>query len=42
MEIVLLTKAVNKYPGGTPSRWEKISHMVGRQTDEVDFLFTTQ
>ncbi|XP_076468940.1 dnaJ homolog subfamily C member 1-like [Babylonia areolata] len=34
-ELVLLAKAVNKFPGGTPKRWEKIANMVGRSVDEV-------
>lgn len=34
-ELVLLAKAVNKFPGGTPKRWEKIADMVGRSVDDV-------
>ncbi|KAL8586389.1 hypothetical protein ACOMHN_023004 [Nucella lapillus] len=34
-EVVLLAKAVNRFPGGTPNRWEKIANMVGRSVDEV-------
>nr|KAG5706140.1 hypothetical protein BaRGS_025762 [Batillaria attramentaria] len=34
-ELVLLAKAVNKFPGGTLHRWEKIANMVGRSVDEV-------
>ncbi|KAK7496327.1 hypothetical protein BaRGS_00012492 [Batillaria attramentaria] len=34
-EQVLLAKAVNKFPGGTLHRWEKIANMVGRSVDEV-------
>ncbi|GFR90677.1 DnaJ homolog subfamily C member 1-like [Elysia marginata] len=34
-ELVLLSKAVNKFPGGTHQRWEKIADMVGRSVAEV-------
>ncbi|XP_005108283.3 dnaJ homolog subfamily C member 1 [Aplysia californica] len=34
-ELVFLSKAVNKFPGGTPQRWEKIADMVGRSVSEV-------
>ncbi|KAK7109665.1 dnaJ homolog subfamily C member 1-like [Littorina saxatilis] len=34
-ELVMLAKAVNKFPGGTPKRWEKIADMIGRSVDEV-------
>ena len=32
---MLLAKAVNKFPGGTPKRWEKIADMVGRSVNDV-------
>lgn len=31
----LFAKAVNKFPGGTPKRWEKIAEMLGRSVSEV-------
>ncbi|PVD30290.1 hypothetical protein C0Q70_09554 [Pomacea canaliculata] len=34
-ELILLAKAVNKFPGGTLHRWEKIAEMVGRSVEEV-------
>lgn len=34
-EIAKLAKAANKFPGGTPNRWQKIADMVGRTTEEV-------
>ncbi|CAG5121782.1 unnamed protein product, partial [Candidula unifasciata] len=34
-ELVLLSKAVNKFPGGCHQRWEKIADMVGRSVSEV-------
>ncbi|XP_013090236.2 dnaJ homolog subfamily C member 1-like [Biomphalaria glabrata] len=34
-ELVLLSKAVNKFPGGTHDRWEKIAEMVGRTVADV-------
>ncbi|KAH9499265.1 DnaJ sub C member 1 [Bulinus truncatus] len=34
-ELVLLSKAVNKFPGGTHERWEKIAEMVGRSVTDV-------
>ncbi|XP_046555215.1 dnaJ homolog subfamily C member 1-like [Haliotis rubra] len=34
-ELVLLAKAVNKFPGGTVKRWEKIADFVGRTVEEV-------
>ncbi|RUS74885.1 hypothetical protein EGW08_017350, partial [Elysia chlorotica] len=37
-ELVLLSKAVNKFPGGTHQRWEKIAEMVGRSVAEVTRL----
>ncbi|XP_076326282.1 dnaJ homolog subfamily C member 1 [Tachypleus tridentatus] len=34
-EILALTKAMNKYPGGTIQRWEKISKVLNRSVSEV-------
>ncbi|XP_056008363.1 dnaJ homolog subfamily C member 1-like [Ostrea edulis] len=34
-EIAKLAKAANKFPGGTPNRWQKIADMVGRPAEEV-------
>uniref|UniRef100_A0A0B6Z509 Myb-like domain-containing protein n=1 Tax=Arion vulgaris TaxID=1028688 RepID=A0A0B6Z509_9EUPU len=34
-ELVLLSKAVNKFPGGFHQRWEKIADMVGRPVNDV-------
>ncbi|XP_059159978.1 dnaJ homolog subfamily C member 1-like [Physella acuta] len=34
-DLILLSKAVNKFPGGTHQRWEKIAEMVGRSVQEV-------
>ncbi|XP_067649421.1 dnaJ homolog subfamily C member 1-like [Haliotis asinina] len=34
-ELILLAKAVNKFPGGTVKRWEKIADFVGRTVEEV-------
>ncbi|KAL3832299.1 hypothetical protein ACJMK2_023953 [Sinanodonta woodiana] len=34
-ELVLLAKAVAKFPGGTLNRWEKIAEMLGRPVIEV-------
>ncbi|KAK3603174.1 hypothetical protein CHS0354_043007 [Potamilus streckersoni] len=34
-DLVLLAKAVAKFPGGTLNRWEKIAEMVGRPVTEV-------
>lgn len=35
-ELVLLTKAIVKFPGGTSERWKRVSEMVGTRTpDEV-------
>ena len=31
----LLTRAMIKFPGGTPNRWEKIAVEIGRSVDEV-------
>lgn len=31
-----LAKAMAKFPGGTPGRWERIGHEVGRRADEVN------
>lgn len=30
-----LAKAMAKFPGGTPGRWERIAHELGRRADEV-------
>ena len=30
-----LAKAMSKFPGGTPGRWERIAHELGRRADEV-------
>lgn len=38
-ELILLAKAVNKFPGGTLHRWEKIAEMVGRSVEEVFIFF---
>ncbi|XP_046337769.1 dnaJ homolog subfamily C member 1-like [Haliotis rufescens] len=34
-ELILLAKAVNKFPGGTVKRWEKIADFCGRTVEEV-------
>ncbi|BFY96999.1 hypothetical protein BsWGS_00039 [Bradybaena similaris] len=34
-ELVLLSRAVNRFPGGCHQRWEKIADMVGRSVSEV-------
>ena len=31
----LLTRAMIKFPGGTPNRWEKIAVEIGRSVEEV-------
>lgn len=41
-ELVLLAKAVKKYPGGTANRWEKIADMVGRSVTEVKYPYQFQ
>lgn len=34
----LLTRAMIKFPGGTPNRWEKIAVEIGRSVEEVSHL----
>jgi len=34
-DLCMFSKACNKFPGGTPKRWEKIAHMIGRTVAEV-------
>ena len=34
----LLTRAMIKFPGGTPNRWEKIAVEIGRSVEEVRHL----
>ncbi|KAK6172092.1 hypothetical protein SNE40_018048 [Patella caerulea] len=34
-DTILLAKLVNKFPGGTPQRWEKIADMMGRPVEQV-------
>ncbi|XP_046884268.1 dnaJ homolog subfamily C member 1 isoform X1 [Hypomesus transpacificus] len=34
-DISLLTRSMAKFPGGTPGRWEKIAHELGRSVTEV-------
>lgn len=34
-ELIALTKAINKFPGGVPGRWEKIADAVDRTVSEV-------
>ncbi|XP_062600149.1 dnaJ homolog subfamily C member 1-like [Saccostrea cucullata] len=34
-EVAKLAKAANKFPGGTPNRWQKIADLVGRPMEEV-------
>jgi hypothetical protein len=34
----MLAKAVCKFPGGAPGRWEKIAEMMERPVSEVLFL----
>ncbi|KAK6302263.1 hypothetical protein J4Q44_G00266180 [Coregonus suidteri] len=33
-DITLLTRSRAKFPGGTPGRWEKIAHELGRSGDQ--------
>ncbi|XP_066508510.1 dnaJ homolog subfamily C member 1-like [Hoplias malabaricus] len=34
-DISLLTRSMAKFPGGTPGRWEKIAHELGRSVTDV-------
>uniref|UniRef100_A0A673XFH3 DnaJ (Hsp40) homolog, subfamily C, member 1 n=1 Tax=Salmo trutta TaxID=8032 RepID=A0A673XFH3_SALTR len=34
-DITLLTRSMAKFPGGTPGRWEKIAHELGRSVTDV-------
>ncbi|KAL6467593.1 hypothetical protein MHYP_G00232700 [Metynnis hypsauchen] len=34
-DVSLLTRSMAKFPGGTPGRWEKIAHELGRSVTEV-------
>ena len=34
-DYALLAKAMAKYPGGTPGRWERIAHDLGRTSSDV-------
>ncbi|KAF5892142.1 dnaJ subfamily C member 1 [Clarias magur] len=34
-DLSLLTRCMAKFPGGTPGRWEKIAHELGRSVNEV-------
>lgn len=34
-DLSLLTRSMAKFPGGTPGRWEKIAHELGRSVSEV-------
>ncbi|XP_010893668.2 dnaJ homolog subfamily C member 1 [Esox lucius] len=34
-DITLLTRSMAKFPGGTPGRWEKIAHELGRTVSDV-------
>ncbi|KAL0966867.1 hypothetical protein UPYG_G00301160 [Umbra pygmaea] len=34
-DITLLTRSMAKFPGGTPGRWEKIAHELGRAVSDV-------
>ncbi|MCJ8744794.1 hypothetical protein PDJAM_G00122590 [Pangasius djambal] len=34
-DLSLLTRCMAKFPGGTPGRWEKIAHELGRSVTEV-------
>lgn len=33
-----LTRSMVKFPGGTPGRWEKIAHELGRSVTDVSSL----
>lgn len=34
-EVSLLSRLMVKFPGGTPGRWEKIAHELGRSVTDV-------
>lgn len=34
-ELSLLSRLMVKFPGGTPGRWEKIAHELGRSVTDV-------
>lgn len=34
-DLCLLTRCMAKFPGGTPGRWEKIAHELGRSVNDV-------
>ncbi|XP_015416944.1 PREDICTED: dnaJ homolog subfamily C member 1 [Myotis davidii] len=35
-----LTRSMVKFPGGTPGRWEKIAHELGRSVTDTDWRFS--
>lgn len=37
-DLSLLTRSMVKFPGGTPGRWEKIAHELGRSVTDVSLL----
>lgn len=37
-ELSLLSRLMGKFPGGSPGRWEKIAHELGRSVTEVSRL----
>lgn len=37
-ELSLLSRLMVKFPGGTPGRWEKIAHELGRSVSEVSLI----
>lgn len=37
-EVSFLSRLMVKFPGGTPGRWEKIAHELGRSVTDVSQL----
>lgn len=37
-ELSLLSRLMVKFPGGSPGRWEKIAHELGRSVSEVSAI----
>ena len=38
-DFALLAKVMAKYPGGTPGRWQRIAHDLGRSASDVRLRF---